>query len=170
MKKKFHFFPTPPEAIDFVLNICTPMNGERIIEPSAGQGHLVEGIQSFCIVPNKIDCIEINPINQAILKEKGLNLIHDDFLTFDCEEKYDICIANPPFHSYIEHAYKMAEVAKEVCFIAPAGLEFKDDKKTRGLRDFILSQPDGTIQKMPEGSFKKSGTMVSSVVAHFYTS
>ena len=169
MKKKFHFFPTPPDAISFVLTMVMPMNGERILEPSAGQGQFIDGIQNFCSVPNQIDCIEINPINRAVLKEKGHNLIHDDFLTFECGEKYNMCIANPPFKDYIEHAYKMAEVAKEVCFIAPSSLEWRNDKKTKALREFILDQNDGQIHKMPKGSFKSSGTMVDCVVAQFYT-
>ncbi len=40
-KKEFQFFETPPEVIDFVLQLALPINC-RVLEPSAGNGTLVE--------------------------------------------------------------------------------------------------------------------------------
>lgn len=169
MKQDFHFFPTPPAVVDQMLQIAMPLDAMTIIEPSAGQGHIIEEVQKFSYAKHSIDAIELNPVNRKVLLEKGFNLIHDDFATFSTDKKYDLCLANPPFKHYIEHAYKMAEIAKEVCFIAPSSLLFANDKKTTALRNYILLENDGQIYNLNSGSFKSSGTMVESVIAHWYT-
>lgn len=170
LKKKFHFFPTPPEAIDFVLQLAVPWTGMEVLEPQAGQGHLVEGILEFCTPPAKVDCVEINPINRAILKQKGFNLVGADFLEWQPSKAYDLVIGNPPFHSWHEHFWKMVEVVRpngQVACIVPKSITFKQDKKTNAVREYIEAV-DGEVYALPSGSFKYSGTGVETCVIYLY--
>lgn len=86
-----------------------------ILEPSAGKGDLADAVTAFArnyrnsrrISFNEndtyIDCIERDSDLAALLRGKGLHVIHDDFLTFRSFKQYDLCIMNPPFDSGDEH-------------------------------------------------------------------
>ena len=86
-----------------------------ILEPSAGKGDLADAVTAFVrsyrngrrISFNEndtyIDCIERDSDLAALLRGKGLHVVHDDFLTFRSFKQYDLCIMNPPFDSGDEH-------------------------------------------------------------------
>ena len=81
----------------------------NIIEPSVGVGNFIPLlIKKYDYIENlSIDLIEIDNDNVEILKlllEKikipknvNINIINTDFLEFNVEKKYDLCIGNPPF-------------------------------------------------------------------------
>lgn len=81
----------------------------RIIEPSVGVGNFIPLlIKKYDYIEKlSIDLIEIDNDNVEILKlllEKikipknvNINIINSDFLEFNVEKKYDLCIGNPPF-------------------------------------------------------------------------
>ena len=47
--------------------------------------------------------------------------------------------------------------------IMSAGAEFRSDRKTSGFRELVAAM-DGTIERLPDDSFKESGTSVRTVV------
>lgn len=53
-----------------------------------------------------IDCIEIDPNLQCILVENHYNLVFDDFLSFETQQKYDLIAMNPPFSVGDTHLLK----------------------------------------------------------------
>lgn len=81
----------------------------RIIEPSVGVGNFIPLlIKKYDYIEKlSIDLIEIDNDNVEILKlllEKikipknvNIKIINSDFLEFNVEKKYDLCIGNPPF-------------------------------------------------------------------------
>ena len=161
MKKDYHFFATPPEGCDFILQAARPM-GQRVLEPSAGHGALAQAIIEFA-QGNTVDCVELHPVNRNVLKKKGFNLVGKDFLDFQPTELYDRVIANPPFKDYHDHFWHMLECVKpggDVWLYVPASIEFKQDKKTARIREY-LEKHDGEILNVPQGTFKSSGTMVN---------
>lgn len=167
-KKDFDFYKTPKAVTDVMFQVFMPAHKDRILEPSAGDGAIIEAcLETFSGYKLEFDAIELNPMNRAKLIEKGINLIHDDFLTFELKSRgYNVIYANPPFKNYIDHVAKMSECADHVCFIAPTSLKFKKDRKTKALREFIDAH-EGFIEDLPDNSFKESGTGVSCVVAYF---
>lgn len=109
------FYPTPSKLAAKMLS-CVDWNGVfSILEPSAGKGDLADAVSAFArnyrnsrrISFNEndtyIDCIERDSDLAALLRGKGLHVVHDDFLTFRSFKQYDLCIMNPPFDNGDEH-------------------------------------------------------------------
>ena len=112
------FYPTPSKLAGKMLS-CVDWNGVfSILEPSAGKGDLADAVSAFArnyrnsrrISFNEndtyIDCIERDSDLAALLRGKGLHVVHDDFLTFRSFKQYDLCIMNPPFDNGDEHLLK----------------------------------------------------------------
>ena len=59
-----------------------------------------------------IDCIEIDPNMQHILKGKGYRVVYNDFLKYDTMKEYDLIIMNPPFSNGCKHLLKALEMQK----------------------------------------------------------
>lgn len=103
-------------------------NVQCILEPSAGKGDIIEGINDvltdmYCKknsynsyydkpkMPDiQIDGIEIDENLRAILKEKNIRLISNDFLQFESYTKYDLIAMNPPFKDGDKHLLKALKV------------------------------------------------------------
>lgn len=180
-KKAFQFFPTPPEVCDFMFQLALPSRADRILEPSAGSGAIIdELIKSFwCsngLEDIEVDTIEMNPICRAKLVEKGYNLIHDDFMTFKPKKKYDMVLANPPFNTngssdgYVDHLLKMNEVCSgTVTAIVPNSFDWKDSKKVREFKQ-LLEENDAElgIYDLKERSFASAGTGVSACIITWF--
>lgn len=109
------FYPTPSKLAGKMLSCVDWESVFSILEPSAGKGDLAEAVSAFArnyrnsrrISFNEndtyIDCIERDSDLAALLRGKGLHVVHDDFLTFRSFKQYDLCIMNPPFDSGDEH-------------------------------------------------------------------
>ena len=109
------FYPTPSKLAGKMLSCVDWKNVFSILEPSAGKGDLADAVSAFArsyrnghrISFNEndtyIDCIERDSDLAALLRGKGLHVVHDDFLTFRSFKQYDLCIMNPPFDSGDEH-------------------------------------------------------------------
>lgn len=109
------FYPTPSKLAGKMLSCVDWKNVFAILEPSAGKGDLADAVSAFArnyrnsrrISFNEndtyIDCIERDSDLAALLRGKGLHVVHDDFLTFRSFKQYDLCIMNPPFDSGDEH-------------------------------------------------------------------
>ena len=110
-----NFYPTPPSLIEKMLQGLELSFVRTVLEPSAGKGDLLDGLLSYHKDRRyshgynrdlEIDCIEIDPTLQATLKGKKFRLVHDDFLNFDTQRRYDLIIMNPPFSDGDKHLLK----------------------------------------------------------------
>lgn len=109
------FYPTPKTLIDKMLDGIDFNTVKTVLEPSAGNGAIVEGLlerskQSYRGEEIDIDVVEIEPDFQKILKGKGYKLVYDDFLTFEADKHYDLIIMNPPFSNGDKHLLKALEM------------------------------------------------------------
>lgn len=121
------FYPTPENLVTKMLNKVNFKNVQCILEPSAGKGNIIEGINKvlkdmYCNksyyntydkpkMPNiQIDGIEIDTNLRAVLKEKNIRIIGDDFLQFDNYTKYDLIAMNPPFKDGDKHLLKALKI------------------------------------------------------------
>ncbi|CAA9890785.1 conserved hypothetical protein [Candidatus Methylobacter favarea] len=108
----FQFYPTPLSLASKALAKFKSHKYLRILEPSAGRGDLLAPLLDTCnhryssFNTNKIDCIEIDLENQAVLRSKGVNVIDSDFLTFTGAGMYSHIILNPPFQNGDSHLIK----------------------------------------------------------------
>jgi len=114
------FYPTPQNLIDKMLCDLDFKMIKSILEPSAGKGDIVEKVRDKEKIYNgpyskfffDIDCIEINPELQSVLKGKGFKVVYNDFLTYNTMKEYDLIIMNPPFSNGCKHLLKALEMQK----------------------------------------------------------
>jgi len=164
-KKTYQFFETPTEVVKQMIELADIKTGMRVLEPSAGHGAIADTI------PKDVELvlIEIDPEKIKILEKKGYTQVSCcDFLT--CKPglgNYERILMNPPFTmgqdaDHILHAYDFLNEIGTLVAVASASVEFNSQKKYQKLRDLIESK--GRIIKLPESSFKKSGTNINTVI------
>lgn len=170
-KKEFQFFHTGKEIAEQMMNQIIGFP-KTILEPSAGQGHLIdELIKKF---PDaKIDAVELSELNFSILQDKykgnpNINLIQGDYLKFKPKHKYDLIFANPPFskNQDIDHVLKMYSEKEEsqgqLISIMSTSWTFGSQKKQVEFRNF--AEENLLVRTNENGAFKSSGTMVNTVM------
>ncbi len=155
-KTEYQFFPTPDELAAETVRLANITPDDVCLEPSAGRGALAKYMPGC-------DCIELNPKNREFLKEQGFILVHDDFMTFAPDKQYNVIVMNPPFTKQqdIIHVTKAINMATRcVVAIMSASVLFRTDKRTAEFCGLVRSY-GGTIEPLPESSFKESGTLVN---------
>ena len=173
-KVKTGYFPTPPEIVDKMIGLAGLERRHLILEPSAGQGHISDGICGVLkLRARDIMVCETLPENVRILEEKG-HTVEGDFFGFAdmCREKdvaFDRVVMNPPFERQtdIDHvtvAFDLLAPSGVLVAIMGAGAMFRENSKTTEFRERIM-EPHGThLERLPAGAFKESGTMVNTIM------
>ena len=165
--KQYGYFPTPKHIVEQLVELADIHPNHSVLEPSAGQGAILD-----CLPKCEIECVELLPDNCRLLVDKGYDPIICDFLIIEPGGiRYDRIVANPPF-SYgghpqadIDHVMHMTGFIKpggRIVSVMGAGVTFRENKKTVEFRSLVNER--GFIKKLPEGSFKESGTNVNTVI------
>lgn len=162
IKKEFQFFATPHKLAEKMIYMADLNLYDRLLEPSAGQGAIVD------LFPKSMESVflyEIMPLNRKVLEQKGYQLAGHDFLKSPNSEFYTKIIANPPFskNQDIDHVRKMYDVLLKngrIITIMSNHWRECDNKKETEFREFLKSVSH-TIEELPEGTFKESGTNIS---------
>lgn len=145
------FYPTPEHLGQRLLRHVDWKRVTAILEPSAGKGDLLQLVKGKAAI---IECIEIDPNLQAILKEKHYNVIGDDFLTHDTYTTYDLIVMNPPFADGARHLLKALDLCErggQVCCILNAEtIKNPCDKYRNTLREMLLEY-DAKIEYVKGG-------------------
>ncbi|OAI20347.1 hypothetical protein A1359_21160 [Methylomonas lenta] len=106
------FYPTPRSLAEKAFAKFKSHNFLRVLEPSAGRGDLLAPlIDKFNYrysshSTDKIDCIELDLDNQAILRSKGVNVVDTDFLEFSGAGMFSHILMNPPWKDGADHLVK----------------------------------------------------------------
>lgn len=121
-----HFVPTPNAVIDKMIEALGPIKpNERILEPSAGYGHIADRlVQKTILKPYQIDVIEPIADLRKVLHSKGYNLVGSDILQYKPEHKYDKIIMNPPYDNgsdilHLMHCHDLLKKGGKVVCILP---------------------------------------------------
>jgi predicted RNA methylase len=157
----YQLFQTPPLIAAQLAEMLELKPGERILEPSAGLGRLLDACGSTA---REIVAVEIAPQLCKELFEQdrqGVQILQRDFLTVNPDEtgKFDVVIMNPPFHmrSDIQH------IKHALGFLKPGGR----------LGAIVLNVPNRKAvfghlaQKwidLPDRSFRETGTEVATAI------
>jgi len=162
-KDEFEFFPTPLNVANRVRELAGIHTGMTVLEPSAGRGALIEGIEGC-----KIDCVEKMAENAEYLRQhfKAV-VIQADFMEIKPEAKYDAVLMNPPFSKrqdikHVNHAKHFLKDGGTLVAVMSVGVLFRQDKLTKEFRESV-----STIESLPNGAFKESGTMVNTVIVTY---
>lgn len=170
-KKTFEFFETPHELVDQMIDYAEIQDGQSILEPSAGRGAILDGISRAHLRPSLIHIVELDPANREVLaKRLDCALNGNDFMTYRPPPGvlYDRVVMNPPFSkqqdvAHVTRAFGMVEPGGILVAIMSAGVEFRKDKKAQEFRK-LVDDESGEIERLPEDSFKASGTGVNTVL------
>lgn len=162
-KKSTDFFYTPEAVVHEILGLL-PYNMLEtidILEPSAGQGHILDIVRSDFKYAD-LHCVEQNPMHCERLKEKGYNPICNDFMNIEPFE-VDAVLMNPPFTyemEHIQHAFKFLNDNGILITICSGGILTKSTKKGKEFKQWFDSV-GGYDYLLPANSFKECGTSVN---------
>lgn len=168
LKKEFQFFGTPDTLADYLVELAEIEPSHEVVEPSAGQGSIVKAIFRSCEDLLVVKTFELMPLNQTFLdKIEGAMSIGSDFLT-ECDTTFDRIIANPPFNKNqdIDHIRKMYDCLRpggRLVSIASKHWEYSGNKKETAFKEW-LNEVGSTIEQVPAGSFKESGTSIATCI------
>jgi hypothetical protein len=165
------FFETPRAVVERMLELVLPdtSNGALTLEPSAGLGAIVRvliehGVQWMLIIEKNEDrAFELRKEFQSQCRFTECK----DFMNEPIGAGYpfDRIYMNPTFEElqdidHVRHAYDLlADGGKMVSVMAESAF-FRSDKKSVEFRDW-LDTVNAYVEKLPEGSFKESGTGVN---------
>jgi len=101
------FFPTPEELTEKKIQLLGIEDGDKICEPSAGLGHMADMVKA---AGHSVVCVEIHTGLAEVLRQKGHEVINEDFLTHTGQ--YDKILMNPPFENlqdidHVKHAFSL---------------------------------------------------------------
>lgn len=155
----FNLFQTPEPIAARMVSACGPLDGRRILEPSAGLGRLYRAIRAK--TDAHVTLIEIAPQCAAELYrqtqyDEQAKLIQADFLACSAERLglFDVIVMNPPFKNgidirHIRRAFELLAPGGRLVSLCYAG--------TKQRREFE-GREGMTWELLPPGSFKAEGT------------
>jgi len=156
-RKKFQAFFTPPELAD-ELAVLAAVEGQTVLEPSAGEGAIVRACRKFGA--RHVACFEIQPHLSEALNNEGHSCLCLDFLLAspNIGPKYDRVVMNPPFTEnqdikHVEHALKFLKPGGRLVSVICGNFERPKLVK-------LLEENGGTLKHLEHGVFDESGTGV----------
>lgn len=175
LKKEYQFFATPDDLADELVFQAEVEPHHLILEPSAGQGAIIEALHRvFPKYDKQISCVELMDVNEFILRNKtakklwNVGLVRNDFLTVSFNQKFDRIIANPPFskNQDIDHIRKMYDLlvpGGRLISIASNHWKLSDNAKETAFRNWLYDL-GADVEDIEAGRFKSSGTMVGGCI------
>ena len=160
-KKTYQFFPTPPDLARRMAVLLGVVPTDQVLEPSAGQGALLDALVALGVDATQLCCCELNPNHQAVLRRKGYTkILADDFLTLNDmggRRLFDKIIANPPFtgNQDIDHVRKMYDLLKPggrlVVLMSPSW-QTGSQRKQAEFRAWV-EENSFPVSEIPAGTF-----------------
>lgn len=155
------FFRTPRAVVEQMLDMFERTIGERVLEPSAGDGAILDVLRDHHF--HEIFAIEKNEDRRNFLRNKGYAVSDcTDFLTFT--DKFPAIVMNPPFEQlqdvdHVMHAFNNClSLGGELVSVMAESAFFRDDAKCVKFRELL--DMHGYSERLNDGAFKESGTMV----------
>lgn len=121
-KDPLEYFPTPAEVTRAILphlGLATLPMGSSILDPCAGEGHLLDATREWCeerlILPvPHLGGMEIHPTRHRITKEKGFAMLHPHGNSLRMSNWFwpDVILMKPPFGYAMEFWKKALQLVK----------------------------------------------------------
>lgn len=162
-------FATPSDVAARMVELAAVRPEHRILEPSAGTGHILWEIP--------LSCLDVVAVELSFTLAEGLrssqefsrcDIRQGDFLELaDRLGRFDRVIMNPPFSNaadirHIQTAFGLLNEGGVLVALCANG-----PRQQRVLKD-LAEQSGGFYEALPAGTFKNAGTMVNAalLVAH----
>jgi len=166
LKKEYQFYATPPAIADWLVQLADIKPDHKILEPSAGQGAIINAINR--VLPEQmVYWCELMPLNQTFLKKISHTCyVEDDFINSCGLSDFDRIIANPPFskNQDIDHIRKMYDCLKPGGRLVSIASNHWNTCNNRKEHDFQmwLKEVNASVssETIKPGDFRESGTMI----------
>lgn len=164
------FYRTPAAVADQLVDALDPKTGSLILEPSCGDGALLDALRRFATKERRdlrAVGIEYDAGRAAEATAKGYRVQVANFLQVQPDARFDYVLMNPPFfgkhyQKHVEHARKFLKPGGRLVAILPI----------TALTDHGYIAPGAWLrdrwQDLPCGSFSESGTNINTGIATFY--
>jgi hypothetical protein len=175
--KDLQFYPTPQAVIDRVLADIDGLRGKRVLEPSCGDGRIMDALRAKGA---EAWGIEVDATRAAETRSKGHRVFCTNFLETGGPARpdlfFDLVVMNPPFygrhyHKHVTHACRFLKPGGQLVAILPItartdhGLLGPDWARANGMKISTYTGRDG-FKDLPVGSFAESGTNINTTVFH----
>lgn len=167
------FFPTPMPLVMRMLDLAGIGQGMQVLEPQAGDGRLALAAAARCGGTHYVTVCELLDTNLRKLSELGFaGVWSGDFLRVPPERRFHAAVLNPPFSGHqdaehIVHASRFVVPSGTVTAIASRSwMHQANNKKAAAFREFI-AKVKATVEEIPSGAFRESGTEVATTLIHF---
>lgn len=168
--RDLQFYPTPVPVIRRMIQGWGRLDGKRILEPSCGDGRIMDALRQLGAVVNGI---EVDPGRAATARAKGYSVWAGNFLEIAADPTYDAVVMNPPFYGrhyfkHVSHAAKWLKPKGSLIAILPVTA-----CTDHGLLNEAWAEAHGMAwpysgrevwEHLPVGSFSESGTNINTVV------
>lgn len=156
--RDLQFYPTPVGIAEQIVREIYGIGGARVLEPSCGDGRLMDALVRFGADPLGI---EIDPIRALMAQKNGHSVVIGNFLEMAPEAAFDFVVMNPPFYGrhyekHVRHALRWLKPGGKLVSILPATARY--DHR-------LLDDLDPHWHDLPVGAFADSGTNVCTTVA-----
>ena len=188
LKVELDQFYTPITIGRFIIDLCIPE--KKIIDPACGTGDLIVNYSgNITLWDVSQDVIKICELNYKLNAKKYEAICINSIKSYDMGNNvYDYCCLNPPFGSstvvtdtdllnkyelgrnkskeeigilFIERAINLLKYNGIAFIIVPNGYLGNSSKNTKQLRKYLLSFRIISIIELPNNTFSRSGTGVS---------
>jgi hypothetical protein len=151
VSKDLQFYRTPKAVIEQILNSVHIKPGSLVLEPSCGDGAILDELVARGI---KAAGIEVDAGRAGQARSKGHSVMIGNFLSVEPNPIYDAVVMNPPFVGrhyvkHVEHALKFLKDGGRLITILPSSAWYEHK---------LLK---GRWTDLPIASFRESGTNVS---------
>lgn len=168
VSKDLQFYRTPKKTVDYILSDFYFKDNFKILEPSCGDGALLDGIREKCKgLSVSITGVEYSQERCELARQKGFVVHQDNFLTWKTKGRFNAVIMNPPFYGkhYAEH------IDKAYSLLSDDGVLVSILPITAQLNHGILDKKyKCRWSSLPLRSFSESGTNINTCLVRIYKS
>jgi predicted RNA methylase len=166
-KARQQFF-TPAALAEEIVALADVERGALVLEPSAGAGAIAKAAKRAGGI---VICVEQDDaLADELAKERFAAVITADFLSLDPMRfgPFDAVVMNPPFTNgqdiqHVTHAFQFVRVGGCLISVMGAGVWANRCEAAERFRALVRSN-HGSIEALPEDSFKDAGTSVRTVL------
>jgi predicted RNA methylase len=167
--KDLQFYRTPAAVADQLVKQACPREGFRVLEPSCGDGAILDALRRFAIegrVDFSAQGVEVHPGRAEEARAKRHHVQIANFLQVAPSPVFDLVLMNPPFYGkhyqqHVEHGRKFLKPNGRLLAILPISAVTDHGYITGDLRGW------DRWRDLPVGSFSESGTNINTGIATF---
>ena len=178
VSKDLQFYKTSRKTVRKLLREVYLQSGQSVLEPSCGDGAILDGIaekireankerwEQYHINNVKVIGVEFHSGRCEEAREKNHAVLNENFLAWETKARFDHIIMNPPFYGkhYAKHiakAYELLADGGTITAILPVTA-----KMNHGIID--KEYPHCRWSDLPVGSFSESGTNINTVIVRIH--